>query len=125
VEPKKNVIHFLADQALNGLYSGRVERYLQTSGEVGYSCFADSVEAFEEMTKNPNFQWHLLIVDVARANSAAAAIGRFRDTHAECVVAVLQTRNGASAQLENAIVLNHPYDDDDWLSMMHSLLSRV
>jgi hypothetical protein len=119
----RNVMHFLSDDGLNGLFSGRVEKYLQPRLIKG-NWFADTDTAFDEITRNPAGQWHVLIMDTVRATDSAAAIEKFRTIHPTCTVAVLRKGNATSSPLKDSIFLHHPGDIDEWLLMMHTLLRQ-
>lgn len=116
----RNVIHFLADEALNGLYSGRTEKYLQPE-LVHVSAFADDAKEFEEITR-PGSNWYLLVVDAARANNASAVIERFRARHPNCSIVVLQEPAGSTPGLRGVNIIDSPRDLDDWLVAMRRLL---
>jgi hypothetical protein len=120
----RNVILFLSSECANQLYSERIQKYLQPK-RVHWNFHTDTVEAFEEITKDSTAEWHLLITDTSRATTAASAIDGFKANHPACVVAVLGEKNEASTPSVNTVFVNSPAELDDWIAMMHSLLRQT
>jgi hypothetical protein len=117
---KSNIIHFLSDGAFNHLYFERTQQYLQPNF-VFYNFYADTSEAFDEITRHPEGRWNLLFVDTQRLKTDLASVQKFQQTHQSCSIVVLGEQT--SAVLQKAIFKDVPDDLDNWLSMMHSLLS--
>lgn len=119
-KPPRNVVWFMSNAGINGLYSNRTQKYLQPE-RVGRNWHADTEAAFEEITGDAGGDWHLLVTDVERAASASEALGRFRITHASCVLALIGGIDGGNSTADG-VLLKSPEDLDSWLAMMRSLL---
>jgi hypothetical protein len=117
----RNVMWFLSNSGLNHLYSSRTLKYLQPE-RVKWNFHADTEDALDEITRNPEGNWHLLVTDLDRAASAASAIERFRAKHPSCVLAFISGTAGGAAGAANSIFLRSPDDLDAWLAMVRSLL---
>lgn len=116
----RNVIHFLSPNTYNGLFSGRVEDYFQPEF-VLQNFYAETPDAFREITKSSPGLWNLLIIDPERATSSVGAISDFQTANAACVIAVLGPTN-TPIPLSGVVRVSLPAELDDWQTMMNALL---
>lgn len=114
-----NVIHFHSPP-LNQLYEGRVQKYLQPDF-VELSAYADNAEAFSQFTGQQRTRWDLLVVDLARLQTHAGLIQHFHERHPDCKILLLDEKLGSA--MINILPQSNPRELDDWLTMMHSIIS--
>jgi hypothetical protein len=119
---QRNLIIFLSDNSINQLYARRVEALLQPNA-VHQNWYADTDDAFLEITRHSPGNWQLLVTDPTRLEISAPAINSFRAVNLACRIAAFV---GPGEQLLTDIpvtMISSPGDIDQWLSAMHFLLN--
>jgi hypothetical protein len=119
-----NIIHFLSDPVKNEMYFDRVQKYLQPTF-VRWNFFADTAEAFTEITKHPESQWHILVTDPVRLQDDLAMIRAFAIAKPSCTIAVLGSNDRSAVELPKLKPQPDPQTLDDWLGIMHGLIGNV
>ena len=119
----RSVILFLSNQGVQGLYWGRIEKYLQPD-KVSWAFCAETAGAFEDITRGSADTWALLLTDSDMEAVYGAALERFAEANPQCaIVVLLDIGRALISGLPMAILLHYPADIDDWLLMMHQLLN--
>lgn len=120
----KNVLFFMTNQTLAHLYWSRVTEYLQD--RVALHFYADTVEAFREITRNSAGSWDLLIIDDPQLKTGKSLINEFIGNNPQIVLGIIfgfETKLPANSPLRSSILFRPPGDIDGWLLMMHQLLN--
>lgn len=123
---KTNLIVLIEDAARRGIYSHRIEAFLQPD-YVAWSFSLESGEELEEVTRSEKQAWPLLLTDAETYVEAQAALAKFRERYPGAMVVVVSSESQIVSAAEDTSVtmLRHPPDEGGWLRMMHELLGTV
>ncbi len=120
----KNIILFISDLSLQQLYATRIQKYLQPESVEG-NFYAETAEAFQEITDNSSGTWDLLLVDSRSLNDNLQLLNGFVGSNPNVTVGVLRMPGVDIANSTMGILLDCPNDIDEWLAMMNRLLSAT
>lgn len=122
---RPNVIDFMSDPIWAEMWHDRVVKNLEPD-YVAKSFFATTAEAFREITEASGGTWHLLVIDAEIASGHIDAIRRFIEQNPQARVAIQYAAERdlpARPPIAGAKVFARASDIDDWLALMHGLIS--
>ena len=123
-EGKPNLLHFLSSTELNCLYSGHVQSHLQPD-RIASNFYADSEDAFRNITGNSGGAWPLILIDRSRGQDSRLVLQEFSANNPSATIVILGTSDPDAASEFDSIMVRHPHDIDSWLKLMHALLKMV
>ena len=121
LDVRKNLMFFFSDSVLTQLYWGRATEYL--AERIKWNFYAETPEAFAEITRKSAGSWGLLLVDTQVVEHNKQILSRFIKKNPGIVTGVLCQTAVPKAPFSNVVMFKAPSDIDDWLLLMHQLLN--
>jgi hypothetical protein len=123
--PKANVLVFISNTVQNDFFFNSISKYLQPD-RVGWAWTAETSEQFSNITKNLSGTWGLLVVGADLVSQQNVLLNDFIANNPQVLVGVQYDRKktlSTSPPIAGAVLFVSPLDIDEWLHIMHQLLS--
>ncbi len=121
---KPNILIFMVDSVSAERHSTKVTKYLQPDA-IAWNFFVTSPAEFAEVTAKSSGAWQILLTDPEVATRYPEILLSFIDANPGLIAAVeYKASVPPISPLPNALLLESPQDEDEWLAMFYHLINR-
>ena len=121
-----SIIFFLSSPEISSLYHGRAEKLLLGLPNVADIWYAESEDAFQEITSKSSSHWDVIVTDMPMIAAKQELFDGLVAGPSNPILGIQYSEEHQPESLyPNALLFKTPQDVDEWLATMHTLLQRA